>query len=62
MGSYLEEEIVLIAESVGHPLDDFDLVIDAFEDAGMDGKPAMGEYTVQSFFQGAGKALEGLNA
>ena len=62
MGPYFEEEIVLIAESVGHPLDNFDLVIDAFEDAGMEGKPAVGEYAVQAFFQGAGEALEGLNA
>ena len=30
-----EEEVFVITEAVGHPLDDFDLVVDALEHAGV---------------------------
>jgi len=32
-GSDLEEEVLIIPEAVGHPLDDLDLVIDALDQA-----------------------------
>jgi hypothetical protein len=34
-GPYLEEEVVVVSKAVGHPLDDLDLVVDAFQQAGV---------------------------
>jgi hypothetical protein len=33
--SDFEEEVFFVSETVGHSLDDLDLVVDAFEDAGV---------------------------
>ena len=40
-GSNLEEEVVGIAETAGHSLDDLDLVVDAFQEAGVQRPPAV---------------------
>jgi len=31
----LQEEVGVVSEAVGHALDDFDLVVDAFQQAGV---------------------------
>ena len=38
-----EKEVVVISEAVGHALDDFNLVVDAFDEAGPDGVCAVGQ-------------------
>ena len=34
-GADCQEEVVVISEAVRHPFDDFDLVVDSFEQAGV---------------------------
>ena len=38
----LEEEVIIVSEAVGHPLDDLDFVVDAFQQAGIQVPAAMG--------------------
>ena len=40
--SDLEEEVLIVSKSVGHSFDDFYLVVDAFEEAGMQWPAAVG--------------------
>jgi transposase len=39
--SDLEEEVGVVAVAVGHALEDFDLVVDAFDEAGVEGIPTV---------------------
>jgi hypothetical protein len=39
----LEEEVGVVAEAVGHALDDLDLVVDPLDEVGAQGESAMGE-------------------
>ena len=60
--SYLEKEVFKVVEPEGHALDDLDLVIDAFEEAGMDGVFTMGENAGEMVREFAGELLEGVDA
>src|SRR6266542_3683884 len=42
-----EKEVRVVAKAVGHALEDLDLVVDAFKDAGVQRKPAMSEHPGQ---------------
>ena len=46
-GSDFEEEVLLVAEAVGHALDDLDAVVDALKQAGVQRMAAVGEYPAQ---------------
>ena len=48
-GPDFEEEVVVIAETVGHALDDLDLVVEAFEQAGVERPTAVGEDAAEVF-------------
>ena len=48
MGSDFEEEVLVIAISVGDSLNDFDLVIDAIDCAGVERVLTVGENTVKT--------------
>lgn len=41
--SNLEEEVVIIPEAISHSFDDFDLVVDPFEETGVQRPTAVGE-------------------
>ena len=42
-GSDFEEEVLVVAETVGHPLDYLDAVVDAFDQVGSERPPAVRE-------------------
>lgn len=54
--SDFEEEVFMIPEAVGHAFDDLDLVVDAFEQAGMQRVAAMSYDARQVRFQTLGEA------
>lgn len=50
-----EEEVFGVSVSVCHAFDDLDLVVDAFEDAGIEGEPSGGEDPPEVGFELAGE-------
>ena len=60
-GSDFEEEVFVVAESVGHSLDDFDLVVEAFEQAGVEGPGGVGDDAGEIGFEFPGEGDEGFD-
>ena len=52
-----QEEVLVVAVSVGHAFEDFDFVVDAFEQAGVQGPAAVGENAVEAVFEIASEFL-----
>src|SRR5690606_36200517 len=61
-GPDLEEEVGVIAEAVGHALDDLDLVVDALDQVGPQRPSAVCQDAGQIGFQATGEALQRLDA
>src|SRR5690606_19344294 len=61
-GTDFEEEIFLVAVAIGPALDDLDGVVDAFDDAGVQGVTASGHDAVQVVLKAPGEGLQGINA
>src|SRR5207342_1492110 len=61
-GPDLEEEVGVVAEAVGHALDDLDLVVDALDEVGAQRESAVGEDAWQVGLEVRGEALERLDA
>jgi hypothetical protein len=57
-----QEEVFIVPESVGHPFDHLDLVVDPFEQTGAEGPAAVSQYTIDPLFQVSGEPLERLDA
>src|SRR6185437_9091549 len=60
--SDLEEEIGVVAEAVGHAFDDLDLVVDAFQDAGVHWVMAVAEDAAEEALEADGEAFERFDA
>ena len=58
----LEKEVGVVSEAVGHALEHLDLVVDAFEEAGVQGEAAVREDARQLGFEVARERDEGGNA
>ena len=58
-GSDIEEEVVIVSESICHTLDDLDLVIDAFEETGVQRPAAGSEDTVEIWLQALCEGIQG---
>ena len=56
-GADSEEEVFVVAESVGHAFDDLDLVVDAFQQAGMERPAAVRQDTGKVLLEPSGEAL-----
>jgi hypothetical protein len=54
----LEEEVGIVAEAVGHALDDLDLVFDAFDEIGAERPAAVGQDAWQIGSQALGEAYQ----
>jgi len=61
-GTNLEEEVFVVSEAVGHSLDDFDLVVDAFQEAGVERPAAVGQDAGEVFLEPPGELLQGFDA
>ena len=61
-GADFEKEVLVVAEAVGHPLEDFDLVVDSFEEAGVQRPTAMGDDVSKMGFEIASELLQGFDA
>src|SRR5678816_4517509 len=57
-----EEEVGVVAEAVGHALDDIDLVVDALDEVGAQRESAVSEDAWQVGLEVRGEALERLDA
>src|SRR3954471_14978249 len=57
-GPDLQEEIGVVTEAIGHPLDDFDPVVDALNQVGAQGPVAMRQDAGHQRFEVAGELLE----
>jgi hypothetical protein len=58
----LEEEVRVIAEAISHSLDDFDLVVDPFDQIRAERVSAMGKDAGQVRSKGGGEAAKRLDA
>ena len=57
-GADLEEEVGVVAEAVGHALDDLDLVVNALDEVGAEGVAAVGQDARQVGAQTLGEACQ----
>lgn len=57
-GLDFEEEVVIVSEAVGGAFDDFDPIVDAFDDAGMQRPAGVSEDAVKIGFEPFGKDLQ----
>ena len=58
----VEEEVGVVAVAVGHPLEDFDLIVDAFEQPGVERIAAVIDHPVDQFGEVLRKGPERANA
>ena len=58
----LEEEVVRVAVSIGHPLNDFDPVVHALQHAGVQPVEGTGNDTLHIWLQLLGKSYQSINS
>ena len=60
-GLYFHEEVFIVAVSVGHSLDDLDLVVEAFEKTCIDAPPGVRDDALPVWEQAFGEAYQRLD-
>lgn len=61
-GTDLEEEVLLVSEAVGHPLDDLGPVVDSLHKASVQRLATVGKDALYAFLQVAGKHIQRFSA